>query len=135
MIEEYSLQNNLIGLVFDTTSSNTSLKKGAVYKVMEYLDKDLLALACRHHVMELRIEKFYSSVTEESTSGPDNLTFKELKSRMENSEFEIDYSNLSIFDKKKVIGTFVEDCTTREAELFCRELAELVLIYLGNSTL
>ena len=52
------------------------------------------------------------------------------------------------FDKKKVIGTFVEECT-RQTELFCRayidrkdivredrrELAELVLIYLGNSTL
>ena len=72
-----------MGLVFDTTSSYTSLKKWAVYRVIEYLDKDLLALACQHHVLELKIEKFYSSVTEESTSGPDNLTFKELKSKME----------------------------------------------------
>ena len=58
LLEEFELSYHLIGIVFDTTSSNTGLTKGAVTRVAQALDMFLLQLACRHHVNELRIENF-----------------------------------------------------------------------------
>ena len=91
--------------------------------------------------MELRIEKFYTSVTREEISGPDNMTFKKLKSTMELPDFEIDTSKLCYFSKSSVIETIVNEGTRKSAK-FCnaylsstddvhtdrRELAELVPI-------
>ena len=58
LLEEFQLSDHLIGIVFDTTSSNTGLTKGAVTRVAQALDMFLLQLACRHHANELRIENF-----------------------------------------------------------------------------
>ena len=121
------------------------MHKGAVNRITQHLDKFLLKLACRHHILELRVEKFYNILATEATSGPDNATFKHLKSKMENPEFELNYSNLCFYDKGKVVGTILEK-QARDSALFCkayiarkeviredrRELAELVLLYLGE---
>ena len=42
----------LAGLCFDTTSSNNGIHKGAVTLVQKAFDKQLLFLACRHHILE-----------------------------------------------------------------------------------
>ena len=139
------MSDSIIGLVFDTTSSNTGLAKGSVTKIAKGLDKFLLLLACRHHIMELRIGKFFNTVTGEATSGPENLLFKKLKSQMESVNFEVDYTKLNFFNKSKVIGTVAEE-GARESADFCkaylsrkdivredrRELAELVVLYLNK---
>ena len=45
----------LIGMGFDTTSSNTGHKNGAAALLENELDRALLWLACRHHVAELHM--------------------------------------------------------------------------------
>ena len=42
-------------MCFDTTSSNTGQKKGACTLIEDKLEKELLNLACRHHISELLI--------------------------------------------------------------------------------
>lgn len=41
---------------FDTTSSNTSVDKGAAYLLETKLGRDLLFLPCRHHIGELLVK-------------------------------------------------------------------------------
>jgi len=42
----------LAGLCFDTTSANTGIHTGAITVIQKALDKRLLFLACRHHMLE-----------------------------------------------------------------------------------
>jgi len=41
------------GLVFDTTSSNTGIHKGACVLIEEALGRELVNIGCRHHVLEV----------------------------------------------------------------------------------
>jgi hypothetical protein len=52
---------------FDTTSSNTGATNGAAVILERMLNKQLLHLACRHHVLELIAEAVFSTVFEKST--------------------------------------------------------------------
>jgi len=47
-------------MCFDTTASNTGCKGGVCFKLEAELRKDLLNLACRHHVSEIVLEKVFS---------------------------------------------------------------------------
>ena len=68
----------------------------------------MLLLACRHHVTELRMVHFWSEITGEKTTGPDNPRFKKLKNTFENPGFEYDMNDLVCFDWKSVKGTVTE---------------------------
>lgn len=52
-MNDWEAADQCIGLVFDTTAHNSGREKGAVVLIQEKLNKDLLELACRHHVFEL----------------------------------------------------------------------------------
>lgn len=52
-LEQWNCEDCVVGLCYDTTASNTGKVKGAVKRLEEMLDKKLLRLECRHHVMEL----------------------------------------------------------------------------------
>ncbi|KAG0721942.1 hypothetical protein GWK47_045420 [Chionoecetes opilio] len=54
-ISEAQLQTRVQGLVFDTTASNTGLYEGACVKIQEGLGRELIWVACRHHVLEVVI--------------------------------------------------------------------------------
>ena len=113
---------------------------------MTDFNRDLLLLACRHHVTELRIVKFWESVTQIKTVGPDNPVFKKLKTALESPEFQVDYTKLVKFPWRDVRGTMLES-TTQESLEFCKaylqrkdnlrsdrqELAELVVLFLSDN--
>jgi hypothetical protein len=52
-VNDWEAADQCIGLVFDTTAHNTGRVNGAVVLIQQKLNKDLLELACRHHVFEL----------------------------------------------------------------------------------
>ena len=58
ILEEYDLISKVCGVCFDTTSSNTGSKKGLLIRIAREVDKYLLLLACRHHIIELRMVHF-----------------------------------------------------------------------------
>ena len=51
--KEWDLVNSIIGMCFDTTTSNTGLKEDACVHLMKQVKRNLLHFACRHHVLEL----------------------------------------------------------------------------------
>jgi len=67
---------------FDTTGSSTGVKAGACTLLEKKLNKDLLYLACRHHVAELNLKAAFEYCLG-STSGPEVLLFKRFQSDWE----------------------------------------------------
>ena len=77
-IEKYKLEDNLVGLTFDTTSSNTGCNRGAVKLLEEMLKRPLLHFGCRHHFPELMVKACWYVIFDEDLS-PDNQWFVDFK--------------------------------------------------------
>ena len=145
LVEEYDMKLNMMGLCFDTTSSNTGMTKGSLVRITEDVGHYLLLLACRHHVTELRMVHFWKSITNDTTSGPNNILFKKLKDTFENPSFKPNIDNLASFDWKAIRGTVIESAALDSLN-YCKvylqrkdiirddrkELAELVVAYLSG---
>ena len=67
-------------MCFDTTSSNTGRLPGTCVLLEEKFERELLSLACRHHVMELVIGSVIQ-VCMGSSSCPDVPLFKRFQAQ------------------------------------------------------
>ena len=56
-------------MLFDTTAANTGLKKGACSLLEKELGKELVWIACRHHVFEVVLADVFSVTLGPSGSG------------------------------------------------------------------
>ena len=54
-IEDWGIAGSIRAMCFDTTSLNTGRVAGACVLLEQKLEKKLLSLACRHHIMKLII--------------------------------------------------------------------------------
>ena len=99
LLMEWDIKEEVCGMVFDTTSSNTGADIGACRCLEVWLDKPVLWLACRHHVHELHLKRFIQAITGQ-TKDPGVALFRRLKSEW--YTIEIDYTNLNKFDYSSV---------------------------------
>ena len=95
MLSQWGVKNEVIAMVFDTTSSNTGADLGACRFLELWLDAPILWLSCRHHVYELHIKWFIQEVMG-VTKDPGVPLFRRLKSEW--YSLDIDYGNLSKLD-------------------------------------
>ena len=140
-LEDWNLQHRVIGMCFDTTSSNTGRHLGACIQIEQRLGRDLLHFACRHHIMELLAGAAFKASLGPS-SAPEVLLFK----RFQQQWSLIDQSNYStsvgVARMSEVVGP-VQDyiCEFAKNQLLMnndfrddyREFLELSLIFLGDS--
>lgn len=75
LLESWKIRDEVVGLVFDTTASNTGLHKGACVRIEEGLGRELAMLACRHHVLEIVLSDVFRVVFGD-TGGPEVALFK-----------------------------------------------------------
>ena len=61
--ETYNIKEDIVGLVFDTTAVNTGHKNGINARLNLIFDREVLHLACRHHVHELHLKRFVQAIT------------------------------------------------------------------------
>ncbi|XP_046405082.1 uncharacterized protein LOC124170406 [Ischnura elegans] len=61
-LTSWELQERVIGLVFDTTTVNSGRVNGACVHIQRKLGKELLGLACRHHILELVLAAVFDSL-------------------------------------------------------------------------
>ena len=54
-LDAWGVTDKIIACGFDTTSSNTGKFAGACVILQQLLDRQILWLACRHHILELII--------------------------------------------------------------------------------
>ena len=141
VLEEWGVEKEICGLVFDTTSSNTGCENGACRYLEDWLDTPLLWLACRHHIHELHAKRFVQGIFGQ-TKDPGVALFRRLKSSWHS--IQIDYDKLSKFDFTsvpdwmQVEGKSVLDWALKELakktwpRADYKELLELTIICLGG---
>ena len=79
-LDDWGVTDNVVALCYDTTSSNTGQLKGAVVQLETMLERRLLRLECRHHVLELVLGAV-STALFGPTSGPVDTKFQDFKRR------------------------------------------------------
>ena len=77
-LDDWDLSSYIIAFGFDTTSSNTGVYREACTLLQQFLDRQLLWLACRHHIRELVIGAAFRSIFGD-TKSPEVTLFKTLK--------------------------------------------------------
>jgi hypothetical protein len=124
---------------FDTTASNTGLKGGACVLLEQKLNKDLLSLACRHHILELIVAKVFDLLMEPS-SGPNIKLFQ----RFSDSWNSLDKENYDSGIKEESVASELEPLkedllTFISCQLSVfhprddyKELLQLSLLFLGG---
>ena len=65
---------------FDTTAPNTGRKQGACVLIEQKLQKNLLYLPCRHHILELLAQTAFTTIMV-STAAPEVLLLKRFQIR------------------------------------------------------
>lgn len=78
-LQDWNVQDNVMAMCFDTTSSNTSSSIGACAVLEQKLGRHLLYLACRHHIMELLAGAAFKVTIESTTSGPKITLFEKFR--------------------------------------------------------
>ena len=66
-VDEWGLRDKIKGLCFDTTASNTGVHGGVCVRLEREFGRELLNVACRHHISEIMLEKV-SSLHDDSKS-------------------------------------------------------------------
>jgi hypothetical protein len=126
--------------VFDTTASNTGRLNVAATLLEQRLQKSILFLACRHHVLEIILQAAVSEARLHVSSGPDIAIFK----RFKNSWREMNSENLSLWNTNAHFAKIIEPIR-QDVLCFCmealneqqprkdyKEFIELVIITLGG---
>lgn len=137
---EWSLEDKIQAMVVDTTASNTGRLNGACILLEQKLERQLLLLACRHHMYEIVLAGVFSESKLSVMSGPDIPIFKKFQKNWPN----IDKSNYSTFETDQAIYDKLKDVST-EVLLFAekkireelprndyKEFLELIIIFLGG---
>jgi len=97
LLEVWELVDNIVALVFDTTSSNSGVNKGAAKLLEERLNKKVFYLACRHHVLEIIVGAIWKLLFGK-VLGPDNTLFAKFKDAWNDLDKTIAAETLKIND-------------------------------------
>ena len=76
LLEEWDCKDCVIGMVFDTTASNTGHKTAGCIQVQISLNKPLLWFACRHHIGEIILTHVWTSLKIEVSKSPSITLFE-----------------------------------------------------------
>jgi len=127
-------------MCFDTTSSNTGRLAGACVLLEQMLGKELLLLACRHHIMELIIGAVFK-VCMGSSSSPEVPFFKRFREHwtsVDTNKYEPGIANSDVASLEEDIrqstihyaNTYLEQKLPRDDY---KEFLELVIVSLGSA--
>ena len=136
------MTDSIIACGFDTTSSNTGVNKGSCTLLQQLLLRQLLWLACRHHILELVIAVVFI-VLLGKTTGPEVTLFKILKSSWDSLDLNVlqlpdipasyrrEVEDLLLFIDERLHPDNLENLTRCDY----REFLELAKLFLGGTIL
>ena len=140
LLEKWELVDEVVGLCYDTTASNSGAHQGACKLIENEIGRPLLWLPCRHHVSELHVKHAAKAVTGE-TKSPNDLLFQ----RFKESFPTISKENIKLWQWPKDKDSFLarqanevrnwtkiaieQDTFPREDY---RELCQLIALFLGT---
>jgi len=97
LLEAWDICDRVVALVFDTTASNSGVHKGAAKLLEERLNRKLLYLACRHHVLELVVAAVWRELFGD-TVGPENTYFAQFKKAWQAIDKNLPIQTLTLSD-------------------------------------
>ena len=130
-LEAAGLEDKVAAISFDTTASNTGRANGSCVLLEQKVGRQLIHLACRHHVLELVIGKAFDHLMGPS-SGPEITLFKKFKeqwSSVDQTQFK---PLLEIGDSVDDVPFILDRLKEDQPRDDYRELLELWLIVLGE---
>lgn len=138
LIQEWNLGDRIKFMCFDTTASNTGIHAGACVLLEEKLGRNLISLACRHHIMELIVSKVFDTLMGPS-SGPIIKLFQrfgEYWGSIDRSSYESGLHVDSIASalnivRDDLIHFILQQLTKFQPRDDYRELLQLSLLFLG----
>lgn len=136
LIEAWKISDRVVGMGFDTTASNTGARKGACTLIENKLNRDLLWLACRHHIAEILMtaawEKLFSS------KGPSSNIFIKFKSAWSTMQTAYDENMVDVSiiaelgdERYDIIGFLREQTAIKQKRQDYKELLDIALAFLG----
>ena len=75
LVSIWEVTDEIVGICFDTTASNTGSKNGACVLLEQLIRRNLLHSACRHHIYEVNIGETFT-VLLGSIRGPNIALFE-----------------------------------------------------------
>lgn len=141
LLDEWNIVNRVHFMYFDTTASNIGLKKGVCTILEQKIGRNLLSLACRHHIFEIIISKVFNYFPIEHQSGPDLLLFKTFSKFWKNINKE-GYESVMLDDsysfdlklvKNDIINFIRNQLSIYQPRDDYKELLHLSLIFLGEN--
>lgn len=133
-LEDWDIKDRVTAMSFDTTASNTGQKQGACIGIQKELGRDLLHLACRHHVSEIVAENAFTACYNSASTGPDIKLFQRFKqkwSTIDKQQFNIIES--SVADQHEIVQFCKQQLLIAQPRDDYQEMLELTIVYLGDT--
>lgn len=139
-LKDWKLLDKISSMCFDTTASNTGVRSGACVLLEKKMNRKLLNLACRHHVLELIVSRVHDSIFEVST-GPNIKLFNDFRNGWSTLNKENYVSGIedlcisnTLLKHKSAIVAFVRDQLKMPQQRGdYKEMLCLVLVFLGEN--
>lgn len=119
-LEKWGIREKIVGMCFDTTASNTGRIKGTCTIIEKILCKNLLHLACRHHILEVVLRSVFEYKMG-STTGPQPEIFRRFKMHWPN----IDQSKYIEGVQDESVKSAVKDFEKEVSEFLTLQLSEM----------
>ena len=108
-LQSWQCNADVVGMCFDTTALNTGKHNGACTLLEQNVGRNLLWLACRHHMLEVLLSDAFK-VCLGSSTGPDILLFKRFRDNWNlfnhNVQEEV---GVPLINASNVVKTFITD--------------------------
>jgi len=137
LLNQWRLVDKVQAMSVDTTAGNTGHLNGACTLLEKKMGRDLLWLACRHHVMELMLAKVFRLCCG-SSSAPDIPIFKRFRAAwpgiVHNNYCTLDLKKGYKFLRQSTLQFLVQVIGSgRQIRDDYQELIELTLVILGSA--
>jgi hypothetical protein len=140
ILDDWKIRDKLQGLVFDTTSSNTGIHKGACVLIEKAVGRDLVNIGCRHHVLEVILSNVFTALFG-GTGGPEVGLFKRFQkkwpyiqqARFSPAKDELFIGDMEIF-RKEMVAFYTRAIDEKQPREDYLELLRLCLVFLGGGS-
>lgn len=140
VLDDWNIRHKVRGLVFDTTSSNTGIHRGACVIIEKAIGHELVNIACRHHIMEVILSSVFTALFG-GTGAPEVGMFKRFQknwsyiqqaqySTAEDEIFDAETENL----RREMIIFYTDAIKYKQPREDYLELLRLCLLFLGGTS-
>ena len=139
IVDEWGLRNRVRALCFDTTAVNSGILGGVCIRLELEVGRELLHLACRHHIWEIMLEKVFG--LHDVVKSPNMEVFSQFRDYWPKINQDAFSTSMADEGTATLVNPWKDDIiefTTAQLDNVqsrddYRELLELTIIFLGGT--